>query len=1287
MKTKTWMWILFCAFMLASAACAKPGDPNPYRTTPAEWENEFINQVNREPRSVFVMPYANTKQAAAVDQDNSPYRQSLDGTWKFNCVMNPWEAPKDFYKPGYDISKWANIRVPGDWQTQGFDIPLYTNVTYPFYRNPPFVTDEPSEDYTSYKNRNPVGSYIRTFTVPENWAGREVFLHFDGLMSAGYIWVNGKYVGYTEDSFMQSEFNLTKYLKPGENLLAVQVYRYSDGSYFEDQDMWRLSGLFRRVCLVSRPQAGIRDYFILTEFDKDYRDAQLKLALTVRNLGEAALVGSTVSASILDDNGKLVLKMAPQPVKAVATGGSSDLSFTQMVKQPLQWSAEKPNLYTMVMELQDYSGKTIDITSTRFGFRQVQTGPKGQLLINGKVIKLRGANRHEFDQDLGRTVTLEDMLTDIRLLKQYNFNCVRTSHYPNDPRWLDLCDRYGIYLIDEADVECHGMGRARDSMPTWTQTQVERGTAMVMRDRSHPSVIIWSMGNECGSLTNFFKQAEAMKALDLSRPIHYEGYNASADMDSNMYPTVDRVENEGKRDTNRSYILCEFVHAMGNASGNLGEYWDAIEKYDRNIGGCVWDWVDQGLRKYTGNTLPNGQREWFWAYGGDYTDRPNDGNFCCNGVVLPDRTPSPKIWEFKKVYQSVIIQPVDLAKGVFSAKNEYIATDLNELVWSWALTEDGKTIQSGNIPAPSCKSGNSCTINIAIKPITPAPGADYRLKISVKTKTATAMVPAGHEIAWEQFKMPYGGGYAMASAPTGSPLDAKTSGKVITVKGDNFEVNIDTATAVISKLVYGKKTYIASAEAGPKLNAFRAPTDNDDRGGYGRRWINAGFDVMAQTAEYCKLVPEANGQVRVTAKIKAAGNGKACFDAYIDYVIRKDGTIVCNSAINPAPGLPVLPRLGFVMSLDSSLEKLKWYGRGPNDSYPDLKRGAAFGQYESTVSAQYFPYVRPQAHGHKSDVSWVTLTDGKNGLLFTSEGQMGFSALHNTDQELWEAKHINKVSPRKDVILSLDYNQEALGNNSCGPAPLPQYLFNPAPCAFAFTIRPVSTNSNISAIARQKLVVPAPKLTDDGNNQITLTSQLAGAEIRYTLDGSEPGPTAKLYNRPIKVENCYTLRARAYAPCFATSSELSREVIMRVASKKSTWKLVRVDSAEAVDKGEQAFDDDPATHWHTNWSGEPTHPHEIVIDLGSSCSMSGATLLPRQDGNQNGMIKDYEFYVSEDGKSWGSPVAKGTLKGSIDLSKLEFTKPVTGRYIKLVALSSFVGTYTSLAEIDVIAAK
>lgn len=806
-----------------------------------DWNNPAVIGINKEPAHATLVPFADEASAMGGNRLSSPFFKLLNGDWQFAWASNPAAAPEYFYKEDYDAQSWATVAVPGNWQLQGYDIPRYLSSSYPFdTKDLPYVPED----------NNPVGSYRLTFTFPPEWNGRQVFINFDGVDSAFYLWINGQMVGYSQDSRLPAEFNLTPYLRPGENLLAARVYRFSDGSYLEDQDMWFLSGIFRDVSLFSTPAVHMRDFWVKTTLDGAYQDATLDLHVKIKNYSTQSEAGLQVKASLFDPAGHGLTNLN-SPVTKVQNGNESFLELSCQVAHPELWSAEHPVLYTLLIKLEDAGGKTFEIERCQVGFRQVEI-KIGKILINGKAVLFKGVNRHEFDPDHGHTVSLESMIQDIRLMKQFNINAVRTCHYPDDPRWYDLCDQYGLYLIDEANIETHGVWDRLTKDPLWKDAFMERGSRMVERDKNHPSVIIWSMGNESGHGPNHAALADWIHQYDPTRPVHYESARNEpyVDMISVMYPTLDQLTALAQAPgETRPLIMCEYGHSMGNSPGNLKEYWDTIEANPRIRGGFIWDWVDQGFRRFTSEG-----EEWF-AYGGDYGDTPSDKSFSLNGLVFPDRRIYPSLIEYKKVIQPVKVEAVDLLAGKVKISNRYFFTDLCNLEINWTVRADGYLLQGGRLPCLTTPPGESAVVTLPLAQPNLEPGVEYWLVISFTQPEATPWSDQGHEVAWEQFKLPYATPMKPKVDPATLPqLELRDLGDQVLIKGKDFKLLFDKKAGSIQSMEYQAVNLVSQ---GPKLNVWRAPTEND-LNAWGNekaalRWRAAGYDQLEEVVQQVTL--------------------------------------------------------------------------------------------------------------------------------------------------------------------------------------------------------------------------------------------------------------------------------------------------------------------------------------------------------------------------------------------------------------------------------------------------
>ena len=998
-----------------------------------DWENPQVIGINKEPAHLSFMHYPDLQSALADSglENRTPYYKSLDGKWKFKWSKNPSERPEDFYKTDYDVSRWADIRVPASWQTEGFGKPIYLNSKYPFHPEYPAHPPLIPQDY------DPVGSYRTTFTVPANWKGRDIYIHFGGVKSAFYIWVNGKKVGYSQGSMTPAEFNLTAYLRKGVNQLAVEVIRWSDGSYLEDQDMWRFSGIFRPVYLYSTPKEHLEDFFIQAKLDDHYKDGLLNITAKVRNNTGDNLKPALIDVYLYDEHGKQIGSKPLIHGKSgtdLPAGTDAVADLHTKIKNVNKWSAETPYLYTVVLVLKDANGKLLETARSTTGFRNIEI-KNGMLLVNGVSVKLKGTNIHDHDPFHGRAVDYKWIEKDLKLMKRGNINTVRFSHYPHDPRYYYLFDKYGMYVIDETNLESHGISFRRDllpgSDPLWANASLDRIKRMIARDKNHPCVIIWSLGNEAGHGENFKIMAAYARAVDPSRPLHYSQMNSIMDMDSYMYPTPDELENLAKS-TTKAVFMCEYAHSMGNSTGDMKLYWDVINRHKNLIGGCIWDWVDQGLYK------KDAQGKMFWAYGGDYGDKPNDANFNINGFVLPDRIPQPAYYEVKHVYQYVDFIPLDLLKGRVVIHNGLYHSDLSNYEVRWNLTQDGKVIQAGKIDTLNTPAGDRALLKLPVHQPELKPGYEYWLNLSVHLKTGNFWAKKGFTAAWDQFKMPW----AIAHVPkenlnAAGPVRVDQSGNAIVVTGSDFKININNKNGSLVSYNWRGHNLIS----GPlRPNYWRAPTDNDIAGFRGSldAWKKAGDERKVDNVKIDQ--PD-----RKKLEVTVAGTlpvGKSKWK--IVYTIYGNGVVKIAQQLNPIGEVPPdIPKIGAELSIPKEYGKMSWYGRGPWANYRDKKSGADIGIYSGEVDSLWTDYVRPQENGNRCDVRWVAFTN-KNGegLLAVGDPTLSISAWPYSLHDLEKARHIDELPRRNYITVNLDYKQMGVGGiDTWSPKarPLPQF--------------------------------------------------------------------------------------------------------------------------------------------------------------------------------------------------------------------------------------------------------
>lgn len=999
-----------------------------------DWENQYVLSVNREPARASFTPYASTP---------GDMQMSLDGMWKFNWTKTPGEQPADFYKKDFDDTGWVNFPVPADWEVNGYGTPIYSSSGYTFKIDPPFVMKEPKRKYTAYIERNPTGCYRRTFTVPAEWRGKEIYIHFGSVASAFYVYVNGRKVGYSEGSMEPAEFRLTPYLENGENQISLQVFKYSDGSYLEDQDMWRLAGIHRSIYLYATPKIRIRDFGVRTLLDDNYRDARLiihpELAVIDGQRGEGyhveaqlydnasnAVLDSTLKQDAvpmlnLDHKGKIMNARNPQ--RGYAAWGWLEAE----VKNPLKWTAETPNLYTLKLALVDSAGNKIEQIETKIGFRRLEI-KDGRFLVNGVPTRFRGVNRHEMDPVTGKVMTTERMEREIKLMKQCNINAVRTSHYPNDPRWYELCDKYGIYVMDEADIEEHGLRGLLASEPSWAAAFMDRTQRVVIRDRNHPCVVFWSLGNESGWGPNFAATGAWIREYDPTRFIHYEGAQgpdskdpATVDVISRFYPRVqeeylnpgvkdnnmERPENARwerllsiaqKTNDNRPVLTSEYAHAMGNALGNFKEYWDEIYSNPRMLGGFIWEWADEGIfkKRADGKTMV--------AYGGDFGDAPNLGAFCIKGIVTSTCEPTPKYYEVKAVYAPVKLT-LDGNRLNIIKRDEHVSTD--NYVFSWNMTKNGKITKKGELT------------DLTLPAFRYDGNKDVRLNISVRLKNGTSWADAGHEICNEQFVLNDRITTAFKAKPlkTGRQADMEEAKKWFDMISQHF---------------------------------FRAPTDNDK--GFGnwiaKDWKNNRLDSPAvSVVKPLEAVRNADGTVTVTASTLCKYSNGSIRTDYI-YTMDSEGSVDFKATYTPEGSLPPLPCMGNTFVLPKNMQNISWYGMGLQDTYPDRLEAASTGLWSSTIDKQYVHYARPQDSGNHEQVAEVTITDAKgSGWRITAEGDktFAFSALPYSVSQLATTAHDCDLVTENNVYLNIDAAVMGLGNSSCGPGVLTKYTIPQKP--------------------------------------------------------------------------------------------------------------------------------------------------------------------------------------------------------------------------------------------------
>ncbi|MFT5762706.1 MAG: beta-galactosidase [Saprospiraceae bacterium] len=1039
-------------------------------------ENPEIFNLGQEKPHANLTPFSSVADLCTLKREASPWVQSLDGLWKFNWVNKPADRPVDFYQNDYEVKNWDDIEVPSNWELKGYGIPIYVNDRYPFPKNPPYIP----QDY------NPVGSYKKFFSIPENWKGREVFIQFGAVKSAAYFWVNGIFIGYNQDSKNPVEFNITPYLQEGENAIAVEIYRWSDGAYLECQDFWRLSGMEREVFLWSAPKVHIRDFFVKTDLENKGEDGLIQIEVEIEKyLNKKDNKYSSLGFQLIDENSNTVLEGEQEMDWSDSLHAS--VTFTGKIKNPKTWTAETPHLYQLALILRNENKEVLEVVGCKTGFRKL-TIKNGQLLLNGIAITLKGVNRHEHDEVNGHVISEEHMLEDIRLMKQFNINAVRSSHYPNHHRWYELCDEYGLYVVDEANIEAHGMGSCfskpfdeaahTSALPNFKAAHLDRVQRMLERSKNHASIITWSIGNEAGNGQNMKAAYDWVKARDITRPVQYEqaGEEYNTDIICPMYPKIASLEEYAQQATDRPLIMCEYAHAMGNSVGNLQDYWDVIERYPNLQGGFIWDWIDQGL------LAKSDSGEAYWKYGGDFGGRevPSDNNFCINGLVFPDRTPHPALWEVKKVYQNIKTEAIDSANGIFKITNQFDFISLKNVSLHWEIIEDGQKIAEGtqdelviapresklieipfNTSASRIPSAGSTTVEPNTESTTTQIhlSKEYFINFFFVTGKEQLLILAGHEIAKAQFPLVIKEEEIIIANHKNNGQVRKLifldKGVSFEIEGEHFSVKLSKYRGTIMNYTFKGKELL---KKGPEPNFWRAPVDNDLGNEMHTRlkdWKKASRQREVISVLHREVSPS---EFHFLTLFNLAG---VDIDYELTHKIYANGTIkISGRFLEEDTALRELPRFGLTMELPPEFDRLKWYGRGPHENYCDRKTSAFIGIFESTIAEQYHPYIRPQENGNKTDSRWLSLSNEEGtGCLIKGEPQFDFSAQHFTlnDFDLGikdkPLKHTIDLVKKDFITLQLDHAQMGLGgDDSWGAHPHDQYRLFYKPYAFSISI-------------------------------------------------------------------------------------------------------------------------------------------------------------------------------------------------------------------------------------------
>jgi len=1017
---------------------------------PSEIENPENIGINKEAAHSTLMPYGSLQEALTANRHASTLSRSLNGLWKFNWVAWPQKRPVNFYQTGYDVSGWKDIKVPSSFQVQGYGTPDYSNFTLIFQSDYPRVMSDPKNlKYTTVVERNPVGSYRRDFDVPANWNGRRIFVSFDGVDAGFFLWVNGKKVGYSVNSRNVAEFDLTKYVHPGKNMIAAEVYRFVSGSYLENQDMWRLSGIFRNVTLWSAPQEHIRDFFIKTDLDAAYKDADVLVTAKVKNYGTAATKARQLNVTLYNGTVLVPGASAKTAVAALQPGEETSVELKFHVTNPQKWTAETPKLYTSVVTLTDGSG-TIETLSAKTGFREIEIKGR-QFLVNGVPIKLKGVNRHENWPDDGHAVTEEQMVKDIQLIKQTNSNHVRTCHYSDDPRWYELCDEYGIYLVAEANVECHAQQNQFNEEPTIKAAIIDRNVANVQNFKNHPSVVIWSLGNENGrGGTNFRAALAAIKAID-DRPTHYEGFGTGndrnpADIDSQMYTSTENLDKAANDNSlTKPFYLCEYAHAMFNSMGSVDIYNDLFDKYPALLGGAIWEWQDQGLYNNRDPKRP------YIAYGGGFGEYPNDHYFIHKGVVFSNRTPKPHFPELKHAYQWITIKAKDLNAHIFTIKNRYQFIPLSGFTAKWEVSENGTNIASGPLAFGTINPGQEKEVKVPYQ-IVPKPGAEYFVRLSFQLGSDKLWAKKGFEIAEQQFEL---GTLVPAKVNTdqGDKLSLADSKNEIKIKGTGFNLEFDKTKGTFTK-IEADGSNILRDNGGPMLHLWRAPHQIDDMWAY-RDWEKNGLSSLTWTANDAKAKQISSNIVQITAALTGTGKQDFVVHHTVTYTITGKGSITAKNEVSFSDPKLVLARIGVRMLLDKDVNQFDYLGRGPMENYADRKRGFDVGHYTSSVVNQMTGYEKPMEQGNHEDVRWANLSSVKGSGLHIGQvdSLLQLSALPYSDEEMTPVEYKVDLPKSKGTVLCISHKTLGVGSNGCGPRPLEPYKVYAKPTSFSYQIQ------------------------------------------------------------------------------------------------------------------------------------------------------------------------------------------------------------------------------------------
>ena len=1285
-----------------------------------EWQAPGELGYNKLPARALFSSFSSVDEARKVLPEFAKDYLSLDGEWRFHFSKNPDERPKDFFTRGYDDSRWDRLQVPVSWNMAGiqkdgtlkYGVPIYVNqwVIFKYNIEPgdwkKGVMREPPKNYTTYEYRNEVGSFRRSFDIPATWDGKEVYLNFDGVDSFFYLWINGRYVGFSKNSRNTARFDISPYINKGKNEIAVEVYRSSDGSFLEAQDMFRLPGIFRNVSVTATPKVHVADVKAIPAYTDGKGTVNLNTTLqnlTAKTAKDLHIRWSLYKNRLFADDNELVATFEDAKAKTTCNSkGQAAIRQTLTVDNVAAWTAEAPNVYVVVGELMQ-GKKVLETISFQTGFRtvEIKDTPASQdefglagryYYINGKPVKLKGVNRHDTNPLTGKVISREQMEHEIMLMKRANINHIRTSHYPNDPYFYYLCNKYGIYLESEANIESHEYFYGKASLshvPEFQAAHVDRVMTMAHQLVNNPSIVIWSLGNEAGPGHNFVVAYDSLKAYDASRPVQYERNNDIVDMGSNQYPSIawTRDAVKGRMGIKYPFHISEYAHSMGNAVGNLVDYWEAMESTNFFMGGAIWDWIDQSMYNYT----KEGKR--YLAYGGDFGDTPNDGQFVMNGIIFGDEQPKPQYYEVKKVYQYIGTTWKDAKTATLDVFNKnYYTDDLSGYAMSYVLTADGVAVKKGeldlgSVPARTHKAISITGLNEGLDP-----NKEYLLHIVYRLKEDMPWAKAGYIQAEEQLPVQVAAARPAIATAGKVNMSAVKDNKIV-LSGKTFTTTFDLTKGTIYNLQYDGKTIIPDG-CGPELNAFRAWVNNDNWAYEG--WYANGLNNLQHNCTSYTTHANANGSVSVVCNVesqapysyrleggnanwkklienkeKPFGKDDFRFTTQVVYTIFPDGSIESESAITSNKPNLTLAKLGYTVRLPKALNLLSYYGRGTVDNYPDRKTGQMIGIYEQQdVEDEFVAFPKPQDTGNHQDTRWLSLAgnggqDALYGALFVAKDKMSFSALPWSDNTIAMANHPHELPQSDYTYLHLDMAITGLGGNSCGQGgPLQRDRVMATPHTFGYMIRPMNSvetndlvsNANVSLNGATPLTI-----VRDAEGNVTINANGAKGDIFYRVNGSKK---AVKYTGPVGLREGGTISAWTKENDWLVASQSFSRI-------ESIPLSVVFASSQESGEGDASHltDGDPSTYWHTMYSVTvANHPHWVDFDCGGVKTIKGFTYLPRQDSN-NGNIKKYSIQVSNDGKTWGKAVAEGEFENNRKEKTVLLTTPVKARFVRLTALS------------------